>query len=152
LAAGGTLRLSLPTGFAPVAGQSFNLLDFGSVAGSFAALDLPALNGLFWDASQLYSTGVLSVAAPLAADFDLDGDVDATDLATWKAGFGLTAAQRGQGDANGDNLVNGADYLLLQRQLGSNFHAPSGEIRAVPEPEGALLAMVAAAAFKRRRR
>lgn len=64
---GGTLQLSLLGGFAPQAGQRFDLFDWGrSSSGRFAQLDLaaaPLADGLRWDASQLYVDGSLAVAA-----------------------------------------------------------------------------------------
>ena len=63
---GGTLQLSLLNGFAPQAGQRFDLFDWGSSSGSFAKLDLaaaPLAPGLRWDTSQLHIDGSLAVAA-----------------------------------------------------------------------------------------
>jgi autotransporter-associated beta strand protein/T5SS/PEP-CTERM-associated repeat protein len=61
---GGTLNVSLWNGFDPVGGNSFDILDWGSLSGRFACVDLPALGaGLYWDASGLYATGTLSVHA-----------------------------------------------------------------------------------------
>jgi hypothetical protein len=61
---GGTLDVLLLDGFAPGAGDAFDILDFASLSGTFSALNLPGLTpSLFWDSSQLYSAGVLSVQA-----------------------------------------------------------------------------------------
>jgi len=63
LALAGTLDINL-NGYAPVAGDSFQLFSFGSVSGTFSAVDLPALSpGLAWNESQLTTTGELSVVA-----------------------------------------------------------------------------------------
>src|SRR5262249_38399637 len=43
LSLGGTLSVSLINGFLPVRGNSFDILDWGSLAGAFSALQLPAL-------------------------------------------------------------------------------------------------------------
>lgn len=49
-------------GFTPAPGASFDLLDAGAVAGSFDAVNLPALEGgLTWDTSQFSSNGSVSV-------------------------------------------------------------------------------------------
>lgn len=72
-----------------------------------------------------------------SADFDEDGFVDADDLATWTTAYGSTPA----GDANNDNVTDGADFLLWQQQ----FTGP-GAISAIPEPATALLGGVAAIA------
>ena len=48
--------------FNPQLGDSFNILDAGSIIGSFAGINLPSLQGnLLWDASLLESDGSLSV-------------------------------------------------------------------------------------------
>lgn len=63
---GGTLQLSLLDGFAPQAGQRFDLFDWGRSSGQFGRLDLaaaPLAAGLRWDASRLYVDGSLAVAA-----------------------------------------------------------------------------------------
>jgi autotransporter-associated beta strand protein len=61
---GGTLRLTLAGGYQPVAGATFDILDWSSKSGTFATLDLPALaNGLAWNTSSLYTNGTLSVTA-----------------------------------------------------------------------------------------
>jgi hypothetical protein len=84
------------------------------------------------------------------ADFNADGAVDSLDLDVWKSHFGLAAgAQRLDGDADGDEDVDGADFLVWQQNLGSvSPGAP------VPEPGTAWSIGVAAAALVggRRRR
>jgi hypothetical protein len=80
------------------------------------------------------------------ADFDEDGFVDADDLATWIAAYGSTQA----GDANGDNVTDGADFLLWQQQ----FTGSAPPISAVPEPAtlalGVACGLALAAAGRRR--
>jgi enterochelin esterase family protein len=65
------------------------------------------------------------------ADFNEDGKVDAADLALWKTSSGkATAATHLNGDADGDRDVDGADYLLWQRQQ----NASPPPTTSVPEP------------------
>ncbi|MFT3726118.1 MAG: hypothetical protein QM773_21335 [Hyphomonadaceae bacterium] len=94
LSLGGTLNVSLVDNFTPSAGQSFNLFDWSSLSGAFAQVQLPTLNGLFWDTSRLYEDGTLKVVASSEADFNLDADVDADDLAAWKANYGNSPTTR----------------------------------------------------------
>ncbi len=50
----------------PLAGQRFDLFDWGSSQGQFAQLDFsqaPLAAGLVWDTSRLYTDGSLAVAA-----------------------------------------------------------------------------------------
>lgn len=60
----GTLNVTLIDAFNPSGGDSFDLFDFDSASGTFDALNLPTLGGgLFWDTSDLYSLGTISVSA-----------------------------------------------------------------------------------------
>jgi autotransporter-associated beta strand protein len=105
-------------------------------------------------------TGLLQVTtfeappAPLPADFNEDGTVDAADLALWQGGYGTEgAATHGQGDADGDLDVDGEDFLVWQRTLGSVQEAAPATGTA-PEPAAATLLLVgglAAIAGRRRR-
>jgi hypothetical protein len=81
----------------------------------------------------------------LAADFNEDGAVNATDLNDhWKIGFGTASgAAKTNGDANADGAVDGADYLIWQRQFGTT--PADVAISAVPEPTSAVMALLAIA-------
>jgi len=58
----GTLDVVLYGGFEPLQGNSFDILDWGSLSGTFDTVNLPALNaGLCWDTSGLYTDGTLNV-------------------------------------------------------------------------------------------
>ncbi|MBA3480271.1 MAG: autotransporter-associated beta strand repeat-containing protein [Pirellulales bacterium] len=147
LSLGGELAVSLINNFTPQPGDSFNLLDWTIVSGVFHTITLPTLSGLVWDDSQLYSHGVLSVLS--SADFNGDGAVDATDLASWKGGFGASGnATHTQGDADGDRDVDGVDFLAWQRQLGA---APSVVSANTPIPEPATSSLVVLASVGIRR-
>jgi hypothetical protein len=77
------------------------------------------------------------------ADFDTDGDVDASDLLMWKNAF----ARDGQGDATGDFVTNGNDFLSWQRGLGGTAivgSAATGEVHSAPEPHAAMLVAASA--------
>ncbi|MAT69108.1 MAG: hypothetical protein CMJ58_06235 [Planctomycetaceae bacterium] len=144
LSLGGTLKVSLLDGFAPQAGDEWQLFD-GSLAGGFAGFDLPALAaGLSWDVSALATSGIAAVVAGLAGDFNLDGAVNGGDflawqrgggsggdLVNWRANFGLTAAGRGAAavpePASWVILAIGAAYGLCRRESRPrSSHAWSG--------------------------
>ena len=58
----GTLDVQLIGGFNPQLGDSFDLLDFDSLTGSFSDIRLPTLNhGLAFDTTSLLIDGTLSV-------------------------------------------------------------------------------------------
>jgi hypothetical protein len=92
---------------------------------------------------QTESGHAYAVPAPLAADFDEDGDVDFTDLGIWKGAFALNQL----GDADGDLDSDGADFLLWQQQLGS-FPPAVAASANVPEPNALLLAALTCAAIR----
>jgi hypothetical protein len=79
-------------------------------------------------------------AAPLAADFNRDGQVDGADLAQWQSSYGVD----GFGDANGDAVTDGADFLVWQRHVSG---APSSPTESVPEPNALSLLAIVGLAF-----
>jgi hypothetical protein len=95
-------------------------------------------SGLF-----LYSPGTATEFA--AADFNLDGYVDQSDLAMWQGAYGTNAA----GDADDDGDTDGADFLIWQRQYTGS--APELGSAAVPEPGVSLLLVIALVAAQARR-
>jgi T5SS/PEP-CTERM-associated repeat protein len=130
---GGILEISLADGFLPELGNSFGILDFNTVSGSFAEMNLPVLvGGLEWDTSQLLVDGTLYAGAiPLAGDFNYDGTVDAADYTVWQ-----------------DNGGDQADYLLWK----TNFEAlASGSSESVPEPTTAILVLMMCVGYCRSR-
>jgi hypothetical protein len=62
LSADGTLEVSLLDGFQPSPGDTFDILDFGSLSGGFEEVILPNLAGTIgWDDSSLLVDGSISV-------------------------------------------------------------------------------------------
>jgi hypothetical protein len=148
LTLGGILDVSLLGDFTPTAGMSFDILDWGTLTGNFAAISLPELEGLAWDLSDFYQSGTLSVVAALAADFNLDGEVNGEDLEIWQAGY-ATGTTRAQGDADSDGDVDGRDFLTWQRLAGGSpdLAAQTAAVNAVPEPNSLVLLLAAASAL-----
>jgi T5SS/PEP-CTERM-associated repeat protein len=141
LALHGTLNVSLINGFAPQAGNSFDILDWASLSGTFDALTLPALGaGLMWNASKLYTLGKLNVA--ITGDYNLDGIVDAADYVVWRKGLGTTYTQ--------DDFNTWRANFGTTLGSGSSLTATQPSSPAVPEPASALLAIYWAAAGARR--
>jgi hypothetical protein len=62
---GGSLDVTLPSGFLPANGEQFQLLytsQGASITGAFNSVELPSLpDGETWDTSDLYTTGIISV-------------------------------------------------------------------------------------------
>jgi fibronectin-binding autotransporter adhesin len=129
--------------FVPVLGQTFNIITANTVTGTFDYADVSGMPaGLAFHIEYLVNAVQLQVVTKpfFSADFDDDGDVDATDLAIWQGAYNLNQL----GDADGDNDSDGRDFLLWQRQFGG---APLVAVStAVPEPSCSILLMLALSA------
>jgi T5SS/PEP-CTERM-associated repeat protein len=123
VALNGTLLVGLANSFQPSAGDIFDILDWGSLSGTFDSVQLPALPaGLSWSTSRLYTTGELWViGASVPADYDGDYDVDGDDLDPFEAcasGPGVTLAPGCQSrDLDNDGDTDQSDFGILQRCL-----------------------------------
>ena len=137
LSLGGTLAVSLINGFTPAAGNTFDILDWGSLAGTFSVLQLPTLAGLLtWDTSHLYTTGVLSVAAAgLPGDYNGNGTVDAADYVVWRKGLGTTFTQ--------------SDYDVWRTNFGRSAGSGTTAAAAIPEPSSLWLFLAGTLAILR---
>jgi autotransporter-associated beta strand protein len=156
---GGSLIVSLSS-FTPNVGDSFDILDWGSLSGTFNSLNLP--NSFTWDTSQLYNTGVITVTGTssfLAGDLNQDTFLSVADVKlmlsaltnpdAFSTSSGLTLAQiDALGDVNQDGFFTNADIQALINQILAGNHSTS----AVPEPAGFVLAAVGLAALVKARR
>jgi hypothetical protein len=151
LALGGTLNVALINSFSPVAGNSFDLFDWGSISGTFTTLSLPSLgSGLTWNTSQLYTTGVLSVAGVVGTpgDYNNNGTVDAGDYVLWRKYQGSTHVL--SNDPTGGTIGAG-QYTTWRTHFGqppgSGTGATGSVSTTVPEPATLVLLMFAAAGW-----
>jgi hypothetical protein len=71
-------------------------------------------------------------------DANLDGVVNAADLATWQANYGSVGGWA-NGDFDGSGKVDGRDFLIWQRYAGIGESLVA--VNAVPEPSSILLAV-----------
>jgi hypothetical protein len=84
------------------------------------------------------------------ADFNADGKIDGNDFLVWQRNLG-SGTTLAQGDADGNGTVNAADLAIWRTQFGNT--GASASVGAVPEPAGLCLAGMALAAlgaFRRR--
>jgi len=139
LQAGGQLQVDLLDGFAPEAGDLFDILDFATLSGSFTAMNLPVLDGrLVWDTSQFFVDGTLCAGAcivPGNGDYNGNGIVDAADYTLWRDTRGSQLDLRA--DGNRDGTVDEADYVFWNDRFGNVVG--TGSRAAVPEPTASLL-------------
>ncbi len=61
LTLGGTLNVTLINGYAPAAGDTVDILDWGAILGTFSTVNLPSAE---WSAANLYVNGTLLYAIP----------------------------------------------------------------------------------------
>jgi T5SS/PEP-CTERM-associated repeat protein len=123
----GTLKISLINGFTPGAGQTFDFLNAGSVAGAFSSLQLPALPGLTWNTSQLAS-GIVTVVSGLPGDYNNNGKVDAADYVVWRE--------------NPGGIYTPNDYTTWRASFGNPPGSGAGlGGQSVPEPSAILVAL-----------
>ena len=116
--------------FEPVLGDTFKILDFGNIVGTFGTIDTSGAvlpEPLVWDLSQLYLTGELIVGVQQYADGDLapwdnpDGLINAADLLiAEQLALGQRTAgafQYAHGDMNTDGIIDLADLILIQQTV-----------------------------------
>jgi hypothetical protein len=116
----GALNVSLLNGFIPSLGDSFPFLTaVGGVSGTFLFENLPALgNGLSLDVVYNPDSVILQVIEALSPDFDMDGDVDGSDIDLLVMEIvGMTNGSIF--DLTGDGTVNHADLVEWLAQAGA---------------------------------
>ncbi len=145
----GTLDVRLINGFAPSVDDTFDILDWSALGGTFDEELLPAPGGyLAWDSNDLYVSGEISVIGSLPGDANVDGKVNVTDLGILATNYGLGGGLGwGHADFNGDGNVNVTDLGILATHYGQ-----TAATAAVPEPGAMLLLLSAAVSLMIRRR
>ena len=129
-----SFELVLINGYVPQFGDSFNVLNWGSLSGSgFSTIDTSAAtlpHPLQWDVSQLYVSGEVAVGVINIADGDLapfdapDGFINVADVLI---ALQLTINQReagalqyAYGDMNNDDVIDVVDLILIQQLVMQN--------------------------------
>jgi fibronectin-binding autotransporter adhesin len=154
----GTLTVTLVNSFTPALGNSFDLLDWGSLSGHFSSLSLPALSsGLLWDTIDLYTTGTLSIidTQHLPGDINRDGHVTVVDIQALMVALSDLNAYKAANpdlasnpqlltqvlDVNGDGKIDNTDIQALIN-LVANTVSGGGALTAVPEPSTLILSVI----------
>lgn len=126
--------------FGPVANiNSLMTPDFGLAAFpvSFGEDAVGNLYIVYIASGELYRIATNQL---LIGDFDSDGDVDNSDYAKWRAGFGSAAAHPAA-DGNSNATNDAADYAAWRKNFGASVHAGAGSGAGanVPEPGNLIL-------------
>jgi hypothetical protein len=158
---GGTLDVSLISGFAPSIGDTFEIVTASAISGMFDIESLPTLaGGLSLDVTYNTTNVVLAVVG-ITGDYNLNGVVDAADYTVWRnnageVGTGLAA----DGDRNG--TINDADFDIWKSHFGQVAASGSAassfvtyalpDSSSVPEPGALTIVLVPMLiAYSRRR-
>ena len=146
-------EVALAGSIAPDFGSKFDLFTYtpGSFTGSLTAvIDYSGVTD--WPVSwigQDDGAGKIYLAfGPKPGDADGNGIVDAADYIRLKQYFGQSTANGTNGDFNGDGMVNWTDLQTLMAEFGTRS---LGGAPAAPEPGSVMLLMFGAAALLRRR-
>jgi len=102
----GVLDVVLINNFTPQSGQTFDLLNWGALNGTFSTVNLPSLPaGLSWDSTSLHTSGTVRITGGAA-----------TALQTWRQQhFGTqqnTGTAADDADPDGDGTVNFAEFAM----------------------------------------
>ena len=127
---GGTLNVTLVNGFSPALNNSFDILDFASMAGGgFTTLNLPG-GAASWNTSQLLTTGMITFVG-LGGDYNGDGKVNAADYVLWRK--------------NPANFGGASGYSTWRASFGNPPGSGTSFAATVPEP--ALSALLVTLVF-----
>ncbi|MCA9260357.1 MAG: hypothetical protein KDA61_14195, partial [Planctomycetales bacterium] len=137
--------------YLPAVGDVFTVLtSTGSLSGTFANAGALVASSHGYEVSWSIQTtpNAVTIEATsvvgfgLAADFDMDGDVDDDDLQLWSDNLGLRSTRAHcLGDADDNDFVDGNDLLIWQRQRGMTAAAFALQ-HAAPEPTSGALALL----------
>jgi hypothetical protein len=105
-------------------------------------MDLNVVDGVADVDIEDVKTMVTKIFRTVAGDFNLDGQVDASDYVVWRKNYGQSGATYLQGDATFNGVIGADDYQIWRSNFGFVRQPlqPAGSgaaLAAVPEP-GAL--------------
>ncbi len=126
-------------------------LDTISAGGAFTNVPILDKQKVLDQQNILNEDGVVfsdvSVISTLDGDYNFDGTVNSLDLAVLNSDFGSTL--KAEADGNGDGVVDGADFLLWQQNLGAS--SALAAVQSIPEPSTFALATLGLLTFLYRR-
>ena len=128
--------------FAPQLGNTFDILDWGTLSGTFSTIQLPMLTDeLEWDTSQLYLSGVLRVVGNLSGDYNQNGIVDAADYVVWRKSVSQMGTNLAA-DGNDNGQIDPGDYDVWRSHFGQAAGNATLSVATVPEPSADTLLLL----------
>jgi autotransporter-associated beta strand protein len=139
LAVNGTLDVTMLNSFAPGLGQTFTLMTAGAITGTFATETLPTFSFRTFDVIYNPQSILLKVIPVLPGDYNSNGTVDGPDYVVWRKGLGTTFTQ--------------LDYDVWRANFGQSV-GPGASLGAatVPEPAAFTVLGISAGLFLLKRR
>ncbi|HEY3392466.1 MAG TPA: PQQ-dependent sugar dehydrogenase [Lacipirellulaceae bacterium] len=90
----------------------------------------------------------IATSAPVAGDYNGDGEVDVEDYNAWRASFGVSSQPNfPPADGNRNGVVDAADYVIWRKAFGSGGAGSGEALASVPEPATASLLIAFAGAL-----
>ena len=127
LAVNGTLDVTMLNSFAPGLGQTFTLMTAGAITGTFATETLPTFSFRTFDVIYNPQSILLKVVPVLPGDYNTNGTVDGPDYVVWRKGLGTTFTQ--------------PDYDVWRANFGQSV-GPGTSLGAATVPEPAALSLL----------
>lgn len=139
----GILAVTLE-GYSPRGGESYVLVEAGSVQGPFSLVDLSGAvlpTGLSWNVNYTAQRVILDVMGQLALQCDLNGDgaADAADAGLMFGNWG----NAGVGDCSGDGVVDAADAGILFGEWTGDLNPAPGTAAAEYNPATGSISVAA---------
>ena len=128
----GDLTINKDPAYDPLPGQTFDIVTGATLTGRFDTITGNLINAKFRFAPRYLATEVQLVVA-LAGDANLDQVVNMADFQRLELNFGQTGKTWGEGDFNGDGMVDTADFKLLNDNVFQSFASLPVADRAILE-------------------
>jgi hypothetical protein len=136
---------------APYGSAGLNVLDYNGDGDADVVVDTTHRYTVFTDGSFLkygYANGTLQGIEHFSAsngDYNHDGNVDGADYILWRKLLGSSVAAGSGADGDGDGVIGPGDYAVWRVKFGTA--AAQSAATAVPEPAATVLLFIFAAAI-----
>jgi hypothetical protein len=129
--------------------STFNMSTYAGGEAKFRAYGTPPGPWQSFSFSHDYGFKTYVLASPtgIPGDFNNDGSVTAADYVTWRKYLGAPTEAALNGHGDNQNGVDQGDYILWRAHFGAPIGSGSLAGASIPEPDTALLMIVALGAI-----